>query len=155
MFLIFSAGLIRMRVLFEGGSLSRIYSMLNCEKCENSRILHILFLIISTRLFKLQRCTIPHFKALDLLFWPLAWLLTLGSIIFAVWSKTFVNFFLLTLYLNSTKCSRSRKRDPSLSLLHASPYINAGQNAFKIFWYMDTGQKMLNLLWFLTFQFKF
>ena len=53
-----------------------------------------MFLIISPKPFKLQRCTIPHFKPLDPLFWPLAWLLTLGSIIFGVWSKTFVNFFM-------------------------------------------------------------
>ena len=38
------------------------------KKCENSRKLHILFLIISLSAFKLHRCTIPHFKALDLLF---------------------------------------------------------------------------------------
>ena len=37
---------------------------------------------------------IPYFKALDLMFWPLAWILTLGSIIFAVWNKTFVNFLM-------------------------------------------------------------
>ena len=52
-----------------------------------------MFLIISPRPFKLQRCIIPHFKALDLLFWPLDWLLTLRAITFAVWSKTFGNFF--------------------------------------------------------------
>ena len=45
-----------------------------------------------------NKTTKPHLKALDLLFWPLAWLLTLGSIIFAVWDKKFVHFFLLTLY---------------------------------------------------------
>ena len=50
--------------------------------------------VVSLKVIELQRCTIPHFKALDLLFWPLAWLLTLGSIIFVVWSKTFVNFFM-------------------------------------------------------------
>ena len=72
--------------------------MLNFEKCKNSRKLHILFLIISLKPFKLQRCTIPHFKALDLLFWPLAWLLTPGSIVFTVWCKSSVYFF-----LNNTK----------------------------------------------------
>ena len=55
---------------------------------------HILFLVICPKPFELQRCTIAHFKALDLLFWPLSWLLTLGSIIFVVWSKSFVNFFM-------------------------------------------------------------
>ena len=47
-------------------------AMLNCKKCENSIKLHILFLIISLKPFKLQRCTIPHFKALDFLFRPQA-----------------------------------------------------------------------------------
>ena len=69
-------------------------AMQNCKICKNLRILHILFLIISPKPYKLQSYMIPHFKALDLLFWPLTWLLTLGSIIFAVWSKTFVHFFL-------------------------------------------------------------
>ena len=50
--------------------------------------------VVSLIVIELQRCKLPHFKALDLLFWPLAWLLTLGSIIFVVWSKTFVNFFM-------------------------------------------------------------
>ena len=56
-------------------------------------------LVVSLKVIELQRCTIPHFEALDLLFWPLAWLLTLGSIILALWHKTFVYFFLLTLYI--------------------------------------------------------
>ena len=63
-------------------------TMLDCEKCKNSRKLHILFLIISLKPFKLQRCTIPHFKALDLLFWPLAWVLTVGSIVFEPYHKS-------------------------------------------------------------------
>ena len=48
---------------------------------------------VSPKVNELQRCTIHHFKALDSLFWLLAWLLTLGSITFVVWSKTFVHFF--------------------------------------------------------------
>ena len=52
-----------------------------------------MFLIISLRPCKLEICTIPHFKALDLLFWPLAWCLTRRSIVFRVWCKTFVYFF--------------------------------------------------------------
>ena len=64
---------------------------------------YFLFLSISPVFFEVQRCTIPHFEALDQLFWPLAWFLTLGSIIFAVWSKIFVHFFLLTLYLTTWK----------------------------------------------------
>ena len=47
----------------------------------------------SLKVIELQRCTIPHFKALYPLFSALAWLLTLGSIIFVLWSKTFVYFF--------------------------------------------------------------
>ena len=42
--------------------------MQSCQKCENFNKLHILFLIIALRPFKLQRCTIPHFKTLDLFF---------------------------------------------------------------------------------------
>ena len=49
--------------------------------------------VVSLKVIELQRCTIPHFKALDLLFWPLAWLFTLGLVIFAVWQKTFINIF--------------------------------------------------------------
>ena len=78
----------------------------NCENCYaklwKMRKLgkwHILFFIISLKLFKLQRCTIPHFKALVPFFWPLGWLLTLGLIILAVWIKMSVHFFLLTLYM--------------------------------------------------------
>ena len=62
-------------------------------KIKKLRKLWIQFLVITLKPFKLQWCTIPHFKALNLLFWPLAWLLTLGSIIFALWHKTFVYFF--------------------------------------------------------------
>ena len=46
--------------------------MLNCEKAKILKKWLILFLIISPKPFKLQRCTISQFKALDLLFWPLA-----------------------------------------------------------------------------------
>ena len=51
------------------------------------------FKIISPRQFNLQRFTIPHLKALDLLFRPLTWLLTQGSIVIMVWCKTFVYSF--------------------------------------------------------------
>ena len=43
--------------------------------------------VVSQKVLKLQRRTIPHFKALDQMFWPLAWLLTLGAMVFEVWSK--------------------------------------------------------------------
>ena len=67
--------------------------MLNCEKCEKSKRLHILFLIISPKPIELKWCTIPHFKAIDLLFWPLAWLLTLRLITFALESKMSCKLF--------------------------------------------------------------
>ena len=50
-------------------------------------------LVVSLKAIELQRCTIPHFKALDPLFSALAWLFTLGSTVFTVWCKTFVYFF--------------------------------------------------------------
>ena len=43
--------------------------------CENSKI--VFFLIVPPIIFELQRRTIPHFKALYLLFWLLALFLTL------------------------------------------------------------------------------
>ena len=55
--------------------------------------LHFLFLMIFPILFELQRYTVPHFKALSKLFWPLAWVLTLGAIIFALLRKMSVYFF--------------------------------------------------------------
>ena len=66
--------------------------MLNCKKGENSRKSHNLFLVISPEPFKLQWCTISYFKALDLMLWSLAWLLTLGLIIFAAWSNLHQNY---------------------------------------------------------------
>ena len=53
----------------------------------------ILFLIISLKPFEFQRCTVPHFKAIDLLFWPLALLLTLGSIVLRYDVKCLSTFF--------------------------------------------------------------
>ena len=57
-------------------------TMLSCEKCKIQEKWHILLLTIFPKSFELQRCTIPHFKALDLMFWPLAWALTLGVTFF-------------------------------------------------------------------------
>ena len=48
---------------------------------------YLLILIISPIIFELQRQTIPHFKALDLLFWLLGWLLTLEVILSDLWTK--------------------------------------------------------------------
>ena len=87
-------------------SSNRIGDMIRNKKCNFLEFSHFsqkrkiwktqisIKLVVSLKVIELQRCTIPHFKALDPLFWPLAWLLTLGSIIFVVWSKTFVNFFM-------------------------------------------------------------
>ena len=63
----------------------------NCEKLKNW---YFLFSIISPILFNLHRHTIPHFKAIEKIFWPLAWGLTLGLISFALFSKEFGNFFM-------------------------------------------------------------
>ena len=49
---------------------------------------------ISSKIFKLQKDTIPHFKALDQLFWLLAWVLTLGVIIFEIYQKVPAAFFM-------------------------------------------------------------
>ena len=53
----------------------------------------LFFLVISTRPLELQRCTIPHFKAINLLFLALAWLLTPGLITFVVESKMSCKLF--------------------------------------------------------------
>ena len=53
-----------------------------------------MYFVVSPKVFELQRCTIPHLKALDLLFWPLAWVITLGSIIFYREHKIPVAFFM-------------------------------------------------------------
>ena len=50
--------------------------------------------VVSQKVLKLQRRTIPHFKALDQLFWPLAWLLTLGAMVFEVWCKISVQIII-------------------------------------------------------------
>ena len=63
------------------------------QKMWKSKKLHFSFFTISPILFKLQRCTIPHFKALDKLFWPLAWVLTVGAITFVLLRKMSVYFF--------------------------------------------------------------
>ena len=42
------------------------------QKLKNIRKLILFVLIISLKLLQLQRHKMPHFKALDLLFWPLA-----------------------------------------------------------------------------------
>ena len=64
------------------------------RKLENIRKLILFVLFISSKLFELQRYTIPHFKALDPLFWPLAWVLTLGLTILETWHRVPVEFFM-------------------------------------------------------------
>ena len=56
------------------------------QKMRQFKNQHLLFLFISPVLLGLQKSTIPHFKALDQLFWPLAWLLTLEAIHYA-WNQ--------------------------------------------------------------------
>ena len=58
------------------------------------------YFIVTSKLLKLQRHTIPHFKALDQSFWPLAWVLTVEAITFVVSSKMSVLFLLPILYLD-------------------------------------------------------
>ena len=57
------------------------------QKRKNWKTHVFINIVVSQKVLKLQRRTIPHFKALDQLFWPLAWLLTLGAMVFEVWSK--------------------------------------------------------------------
>ena len=57
------------------------------QKCKIWKTQILINLVVSLKVLQLHRCTIPHFKALDQLFWPLAWLLILGEMVFEVWSK--------------------------------------------------------------------
>ena len=65
----------------------------NLQKMWKFKNQHFLFLIISPMIFELQRHTIPHFEALDYLFWLLAWRLTLGVILSDLWTKKAVANF--------------------------------------------------------------
>ena len=67
---------------------------------------YFLFFIISQSFFELQRHTIPHFKAHDLLFWPLAWLLSLGAIVSEVWSKIPVQIIVRHPLVHTSKASK-------------------------------------------------
>ena len=69
-------------------------SLYKIAKLRKSEKWHSFILIISSKVFELARYAIPHFKALDLLFWPLAWVLTVGSIVFELYHKTPVAFFM-------------------------------------------------------------
>ena len=52
------------------------------QKWKNWKTHIFIHFVVSSKVVEVQRFTIPHFKAFDLLFWPLAWVITLGSIIF-------------------------------------------------------------------------
>ena len=68
------------------------------------------YFIVTSKLLRLQRLTIPHFKALDKLFWPLAWVLTLGAITFVLLRKVSVYFFSWhTLYTNHGLKANAKK----------------------------------------------
>ena len=75
--------------------LAFLYSDINIflQKHKNWKTYTFINFVVSPKVFKLQRRTIPHFKALDQLFWPLAWLLTLGVITFVIWNKMFCKLF--------------------------------------------------------------
>ena len=51
------------------------------------------YFTVTSKLLTLQRHKIPHFKALDKYFWPLAWVLTVGANTFVKSSKMSVLFF--------------------------------------------------------------
>ena len=51
------------------------------------------YFIVTSKLLKLKRHTIPHFKALNKSFWPLAQVLTVGAITFVLLRKMSVYFF--------------------------------------------------------------
>ena len=53
------------------------------------------FFAIYHRNFHIFFSKMPHFKALDPLFWPLAQLLTRGPMVFEVWSKTSVQIIMV------------------------------------------------------------
>ena len=66
---------------------------------------------------ELKRRTIPHFKALDQLFWPLAWPFTRGSIIFAVFytPSSYLDDMNVNSHLKkSTLLPKSLASDPKL-----------------------------------------
>ena len=61
---------------------------------KKAKIHYLLFLIISSMIFELQRRTIPHLRAFDQWFWFPAWILTLGVILSDLWTKISVANFL-------------------------------------------------------------
>ena len=78
---------------------------------------------------KFQRHTIPHFKALDPLFWPQAWALTLRVTFFEIRQKEPVAFFMHLLFLNSFKMEKSWKGLPEFELS-----IKSFQSLFSTNW---------------------
>ena len=87
-----------------------------------SKYLHFLFFIISPILFEVQRCTISHFKALDKLFRPLAWVLTVGAITFVMLSKISVLLF----YPYFT-CGTENSNFPLMEFLQCQQILMTGQ----------------------------
>ena len=68
-----------------------------CKIAKNAKIQKLtlsVFDLISPMLLDLKRQTIPHFKDNEKIFWTLAWSLTVGLTTFALFSKTFENFFM-------------------------------------------------------------
>ena len=88
------------------------------QKRKNWKTRIFIHFVVSPKVIELQRCTMPHFEALDLLIWHLAWLLTLGLILFAVWSKTFVNFF-----SSPSICTHHSKLIATSLCMHIQTYV--------------------------------
>ena len=69
------------------------------QKHKNWKTHFLIYFVVSPKVFEQQIWTIPHFKALDQLFWPLACILTLQLIAFELWIKIPVaNFCQQSLY---------------------------------------------------------
>ena len=74
-----------------------LYSDINIflQKRKNWKIQILINFVASQKVFEQQRCTISNLKALDQLFWPLAWSFTLGVITVELCSKMSVRIILI------------------------------------------------------------